>query len=113
VLVPALPSIAAVSWPRAVLPSGCAHTAIHDHFGDENRNENRFRPEITLAIPIQAATGVMGLNGILDDFYWAIGLLSPHMLYALMMALNWAWRPENQSKPRPVFRPVDRKNNGH
>ena len=27
-----------------------------------------------------------------------------------MMALNWA---ENQSKPRPVFRLVDRKKNGH
>ena len=42
-----------------------------------------------------------------DDFYWAIGLQSPHMLHALMMALNWACRPENQSKPRPVFRLVE------
>ena len=24
----------------------------------------------------------------IDDFYWAIGLQSPHMLHALMMALN-------------------------
>jgi hypothetical protein len=49
----------------------------------------------------------------LDDFYWAIGLQSPHMLHALMMALNWACRPKDQSKPRPVFRLVDRKKNGH
>ena len=49
----------------------------------------------------------------LDDFYWAIGLQSPHMPHALMMALNGACRPENQSKPRPLFRLVDRKKNGH
>jgi hypothetical protein len=38
----------------------------------------------------------------LDDFYWVIGLQSPQMLHALMMALNCACRPENQYEPRPV-----------
>jgi hypothetical protein len=49
----------------------------------------------------------------LDDFYWAIALQSPHMLHALIMAPDWACRPENQSKPPPVFRLVERKKNGH
>jgi hypothetical protein len=47
-----------------------------------------------------------------NDFYWAIGAQAPTLLSNLMLAIDAACRPEAQSKPRRVFRLVDRKPEG-
>lgn len=47
-----------------------------------------------------------------DEFYWAIGAQAPTLLYHLVTTIDAACRPPSQSKPRPVFRLVDRKPEG-
>lgn len=48
-----------------------------------------------------------------EDFFWAIGPQAPTLLNRLMMTVDMACRPEEQSKPRGVIRLVDRKPEGN
>jgi hypothetical protein len=48
-----------------------------------------------------------------EDFHWAIGAQSPTLLSHLMLTIDVACRPDQQSKPRGVIRLVDRKPEGN
>jgi len=48
-----------------------------------------------------------------EDFHWAVGAQAPTLLSNLMLAIDAACRPGEQSKPRGVIRLVDRKPEGN
>ena len=48
-----------------------------------------------------------------EEFFWAIGPQSPALLHNMLMAIDACCRPEQQSKPRPPIRLVDRKPEGN
>jgi hypothetical protein len=46
------------------------------------------------------------------EFYWAVGSQAPTLLNYMLSTIDAACRPEQQSKPRPAIRLVDRKPEG-
>ena len=48
-----------------------------------------------------------------NDFFWATGAQAPTLLYHLIMSIDGACRPDEQSKPRGVIRLVDRTPEGN
>ncbi|MGQ0686565.1 hypothetical protein [Bradyrhizobium sp.] len=47
-----------------------------------------------------------------EEMDWAFSAQSPAFLHQLILAINYACRPEAQSKTRPAIRLVDRKPEG-